>query len=333
MRWLVMVLCLLVFYLVNGQDTRFSQYYQAPIYLNPAFTGATGQARVGANFRQQGTGSQFSYTTVAAYGDYYFKDYYASIGLLFISEKDEYSGFSKNVVALPFSYDFSINDHITIKPALQVSYTRQAIDFGSFLFSDQINNDGTISGGSGEPLAVSNQLDYFDLAGGVLVFSEDWWIGYSMHNLLENNISYIEGNTTTLPMRFSVHGGIKIDLDGPYRITKIDKTLMPTFNFVAQGPYNQLDGGLIASIQPVLFGAMYRGVPNPFYKGDYSAISWIVGLDMHDFNVGYSYDMPLGNSVNPGGTHEISLSFLFDTSNPNATPRSMKRLECPLPFK
>lgn len=331
MRWLFTMTGLLLVLLSQAQDTRFSQYYKAPLYLNPAFTGATGVARVGANIRNQGTGSQHSYTTLAAYGDFYWEDYFVSGGLLFISEQDESSGFSRTTVGLPLSYDFSINKNVTFKPALQASYTRQAIDYNRFLFSDQINNDGSISGGSSEPLAVSNQLYYFDLAGGILVFSERWWIGYAMHNLMQNNISYVIGESNDMSIRYSAHGGIKLDMNGR-KISERDKTLMPTFSFVSQGPYNLLDAGLLASIEPIMFGAMYRGVPNPLYSGDYSAISWIVGLEMHDFSFGYSYDMPLGSSIMPGGTHEISLSFLWDPTNPHATPRSMKRLKCPLPY-
>lgn len=331
MRSAMMIMCVLVFYLTKAQDTRFSQYYQAPVYLNPAFTGATGVARVGANFRKQGVGSHFSYTTAAAYGDYHFEDYFTSVGLILVSEKDEYTGFSKNSIGIPVSYDFSINEYITFKPALQASYTRQAVDFGSFIFSDQIDDDGSINGGSSEPLAVSNQLDYFDLATGILVFSEQWWVGYAMHNLLQNDVSYFSGESVNMSIRYSFHAGLKLDMNGR-KVSERDKTIMPTLNYVSQGAFNQLDAGLLASIEPMLFGAMFRGVPNPFYEGDYSAISWIVGLDMYDFNVGYSYDMPLNRTANPGGIHEISLSFLFDPTNPHATPRSMKRLKCPLPY-
>src|SRR5690606_2001678 len=116
-----------------------------------------------------------------------------------------------NSVALPFSYDFSINENITFKPALQVSYTRQAIDFGRFIFSDQINDDGSVGGGSSEPLVVSNQLDYFDIGGGLLIFSETWWVGYAMHNLLQNDVSYLSGRSLYMDIRYSVHGGIKLD--------------------------------------------------------------------------------------------------------------------------
>lgn len=318
--------------MATAQDIRFSQYYQAPLYLNPAFTGSSGGARIGTNYRLQGTSSESSYTTLSAYGDYYFKDFYASAGLLFISDRDAYSGYVSNSVAIPLSYDFSITKNITIKPAIQPSYTLQGIDFGRFLFSDQIDPQGNITGGTSEPLAGSDRIGFFDVATGVLAFSERWWVGYSMHNLLDNNISFVTGGESRLPIRYSAHGGVSISLNDPRSRNKTKKTIMPTFNFVSQGKFNQLDAGAIFQLEPIVFGAMYRGIPNPLYEGDYSAVSWVVGINKYDFSLGYSFDMPIKTDVNPGGIHEISLSFLFDPTDPNATPRSAKRLKCPLPY-
>ncbi|MFM8742085.1 MAG: type IX secretion system membrane protein PorP/SprF, partial [Cytophagales bacterium] len=36
---------------VDAQDPQFSQFYAAPLYLNPAFAGSTNQNRVGINYR------------------------------------------------------------------------------------------------------------------------------------------------------------------------------------------------------------------------------------------------------------------------------------------
>jgi hypothetical protein len=38
---------------VTAQDPQYSQFYAAPLYLNPAFAGATGQNRIGINYRNQ----------------------------------------------------------------------------------------------------------------------------------------------------------------------------------------------------------------------------------------------------------------------------------------
>ncbi|MEQ8473126.1 MAG: PorP/SprF family type IX secretion system membrane protein [Marinoscillum sp.] len=326
---IILLICALQ---IEAQDIRFTQYYQAPIYLNPAFTGASGVARLGTNYRKQGTRDESEFITISAYADYYFKDFYASAGLLFISDKDDYSGYNIQTVALPLSYDFSINKNITIKPALQASYTQQGIDFGRFLFSDQLDANGNVTGGTSEPLAVKDQISYFDVSAGIISFGENWWFGYSMHNLLQNNVSFVQGGTAELPIRYSVHGGVTVWLAKPTRSNRMKKTIMPTFNYVAQGGFSQLDAGAIVQLEPLLFGAIYRGIPNPLTEGEYSAVSWVVGVSKFDLSLGYSYDMPIDSQTNPGGIHEISLTFLFDPSDPNATPRSSKRLKCPLPY-
>ncbi|MFY0606626.1 MAG: PorP/SprF family type IX secretion system membrane protein [Cyclobacteriaceae bacterium] len=317
---------------VQAQDIRFTQFYQAPIHLNPAFTGSTGIARIGTNFRRQGDSEESSYSTFSAYADYYIRDFSLSAGILFLSDEDDFSGFTMRSIALPVSYDFSINKKITIKPALQASYTAQGIDFSRFLFSDQIDTDGNILTGTSEPLAVSENINYFDVSGGVLAFGKNWWFGYAMHNLLQNNISFIQGGESTLATRYSVHGGITIDFTEPGRRAKTRKTLMPTFSYISQGGFNQLDAGVIGQYEPVLVGVIYRGIPNPLSEGEYAAASFILGLSKFDLSVGYSYDLPLNDRIIAGGIHEITISFLFDPRDPGATPRSAKRLKCPLPY-
>jgi len=53
---LIVSLCVLMLVAgetVTAQDAQFSQFYAAPLYLNPAFAGSTSQALVGANYRNQ----------------------------------------------------------------------------------------------------------------------------------------------------------------------------------------------------------------------------------------------------------------------------------------
>ncbi len=334
MKKLILVITCVIFIFLDlqAQDIRFTQFYQAPLHLNPAFTGSTGVARIGTNLRRQGDTEESSYSTFSAYADYYIRDFSLSGGLLFLSDEDDFSGFTMRSIALPISYDFSVNKKVTIKPSLQASYAIQGIDFSRFLFSDQIDSDGIISGGSSEPLAVKNNVGYFDVSGGVLAFGENWWFGYAMHNLLQNNVSFIQGGESILATRYSVHGGITIDFTAPGRRAKTRKTLMPTFSYISQGGFSQLDAGVIAQYEPLLVGVLYRGIPNPLSDGEYAAASFILGLNKFDLSMGYSYDLPLNDRIIAGGIHEITISFLFDPSDPGATPRSAKRLKCPLPY-
>src|SRR5260370_7748782 len=71
---------------VTAQDPQFSQFYAAPLYLNPAFAGATGQARVGANYRNQWPAIAANFNTISAFADFYNKS--KNVGFVAIITKD-----------------------------------------------------------------------------------------------------------------------------------------------------------------------------------------------------------------------------------------------------
>src|ERR671911_625777 len=76
------VLILVVNGVVTAQDPQFSQFYAAPLYLNPALAGATGQARAGMNYRNQWPAIEANFTTVSAYFDYFIEDYNSAVGII-----------------------------------------------------------------------------------------------------------------------------------------------------------------------------------------------------------------------------------------------------------
>ena len=47
---------------LQAQDPQFSQYYAAPLYLNPAFTGSEMLPRIGANYRNQWPGIELDFS-------------------------------------------------------------------------------------------------------------------------------------------------------------------------------------------------------------------------------------------------------------------------------
>src|SRR5690348_681523 len=59
---------------VKAQDPQFSQFYAAPLYLNPAFAGSTNQARAGINYRNQWPAIDANFTTMSFFADYFIED-------------------------------------------------------------------------------------------------------------------------------------------------------------------------------------------------------------------------------------------------------------------
>lgn len=315
---------------LHAQDARYTQYFQAPLYINPAFTGSTGLARIGMNYRKQGDNASSELRSFSFYLDYLFSDFSLSMGAMAHKDIDANSGFFTTVLALPISYDFAVNKKFVIKPALQGSYSIQGIDH-NFLFADQIDPQGNITGGSSAEGMLADRVRYWDISTGILAYGKSWWLGYAMHNLLQNNISFFSTGEEILDVRYSVHGGASILLNKPRGRKKVRNTVMPTFGYVSQGGFSQLDAGVIFQLDMVLAGAIYRGIPTPLFDGDYSAVALVFGIQKFKFSMNYSYDMAINSPTSPGGSHELSLAYRFNPT-PNATPRSSKRLRCPLPY-
>lgn len=328
MRSLLCLLLLTAFTALKGQDIRFSQFYNAPIYLNPAFTGTAEYGRAGVNYRLQGTSAQSNFTTLSAFVDYNFPEERISTGMLITDDKDDYSGLHLTSVAIPISYEFQVNKHLALKPALQASYSRQSVDFNNILFADQLDNQGNLIGPTGEQFSGFRQ-GYFDIAFGTLAYGQNFWFGASIHNLLENNVSFLNSGRELLLMRVSIHGGYKIDLRPKYSRSKMEKNIMPSFSYVSQGQFSRLDFGLYAFLQPVIAGVFYRNAP--LYNTNNAAVSIMAGVRQAGLTFSYSYDHYLETfNTNAGGGHEFTLTYLFDLSDPHKPPRSKRLLKCPI---
>src|ERR1700712_1777647 len=90
---------------VTAQDAQFSQFYAAPLYLNPAFAGSTGQARVGLNYRNQWPAIDANFTTFSAYADFYIEDKNSGVGVLINRDREGIFGLTSTSIALQYSYD------------------------------------------------------------------------------------------------------------------------------------------------------------------------------------------------------------------------------------
>src|SRR5258706_13582709 len=75
-----------------AQDPEFSQYYAAPLYLNPAFTGTTDDHRFIMNYRNQWPNIARGYQTLAVSYDYNLYQYNSSVGFLATVDKAVTSG-------------------------------------------------------------------------------------------------------------------------------------------------------------------------------------------------------------------------------------------------
>jgi len=193
-----------------------------------------------------------------------------------------------------------------------------------------------ISPGTLEDLSGGGNANFFDISLGGMLYSTNFWLGFSAFHLNEPNQS-LAGESDNLPMKWSVHAGYRILLKqsvrgGGYFQVVRDRSITPTIQFKKQGKFDQLDIGMYVTWEPLVLGVWYRGLPvdNDFGFSDNESIIGLVGLTFNGLNIGYSYDYTLSElGVGTGGAHEISINYLFTLDDPRKPPKDVRRIPCP----
>ena len=95
-----------------------------------------------------------------------------------------------------------------------------------------------------------------------------------------------------------------------------------------------MDLGVYMTLEPIIFGLWYRGVPINSLEGfpNNESIIAMVGLTYKNFAMGYSFDYTISNlGIDSGGAHEVSLTYTF-TLTPHKPSKEVRSQKCPVPF-
>lgn len=313
----------------SGQDAQFSQFYAASNYLNPAFAGATFANRATFNYRNQWPAIPKAYVSYNFAIDANIKSIKSGLGLLFSQDKAGTGGLKSTSAALQFSHQFKLDRDLYIRPAIQYAFGWKSIDFNSIVFGDQLirNNAPT----SVESINYQN-VNYFDFSSGFLLYSSKKWIGFSAHHINQPNESLMQGEVG-IPIKYSVHGGVKLELADVAKFTKKDKINVAA-NYKAQGKFDQFDIGFYFEHEPVIIGFWYRGIPGlkAYQKGyqNNDAFALLVGTEHKGFKFGYSYDITISRLVtNTAGSHEISLTYQWAGKDSPPISKQKRNVPCP----
>ncbi|RZS95156.1 PorP/SprF family type IX secretion system membrane protein [Cecembia calidifontis] len=322
----------------KAQDIQFSQFYAAPIYLNPAFAGSSEMTRFGVNFRNQWPGLEHSLNAYSAYFDHYFFNLNSGIGLIVNGMNETVAGLSTTEVGLAYSYRVQLGFNSFLRFGGQASFFSRDANMNQFIFESQIDRGtGSVGDQSGELLGLDSRHRYVDYHFGMLFNNEFGWLGLSAHHITQPNISFIDDQISRWPMKISAHGGLKFDLSGGsvrnfMNNSQGQRELVLAFNYKHQDPFNQLDLGAQFNLQPVVFGLWYRGLPNlgNALPNNESLIG-LVGFSLgNGLDIGYSYDFtlsPLGQA-NTGGAHEVSMRLSFLSGDAKQAGRKGSILPC-----
>ncbi|RPA68472.1 type IX secretion system membrane protein PorP/SprF [Cyclobacteriaceae bacterium YHN15] len=319
-NWAIILLMIVPSWLVQGQDIQFSQFYAAPLYLNPAFAGSSELTRVGINFRNQWPSLEQTVIAYSAYFDHFIEDKNSGIGLIINGNMQSLTNLSNFEIGLAYSYRVQFGENSFLHMGIQGSYVTRSAAFDDVVLSTQLDIDrGVVLPGPNPGLPDDRQRSFADLHTGLLFYNDRIWLGTSLHHLTQPNISYLEMEKDALPIKYSAHGGIKFDLapgfvNDYFNNTRQERTLSFAFNYRRQGLYDQLDIGTELYFEPVILGLWYRGLPTRIGLPNNEALIVMLGFSLQSgVDVGYSYDFTLSDLGwrNSGGAHEISFRYSF----------------------
>jgi len=313
----ILVIISILSFSTQAQDPIFSQYYAAPLQLNPAFTGNTYTPHLAFNYRNQWGSWPSAYTTFSASYSQFFDGANSGFGLMVLSD-DAGQGLIKTTkIGGFYSYRLEINKNLFVKLGLEAAAVQYRLDWQQLRFPDQIDPESGFFTAGGTPIPteeiqpLDTRKSYVDFSAGMLIYSSSFYAGFSAKHLNTPNESLLEINTNIdggLPLRLGIHAGYE------YEFRKGNKKrpssfISPNIMFVKQGDFGQINTGFYGNLGIIFGGLWYR---HAFTIPDAAIV--LFGIKKGPYKIGYSYDITISNLTlgESGGSHEISIIMNFD---------------------
>lgn len=338
-----MVLMVLLFPTIKfsfAQDYQFSQYYSAPLVLGPSFAGMTEASRLSMNYRDQWTNVPGTFVTYAVSYDHYFPKMKSGFGLLTLRDQAGSGNLSLTDVSLQYSYNLKINRFWYFRPGIAFHYAQRGLVFENLTFGDQLS----IVNGNANPTTIEVPPDettgYIDFSSSMMVFSQKYWVGATVDNILTPDQSLRGTNNAEIPMKVKVYGGAKFYLvrgvKRRHKRKRHDQSITVTFLYKNKIGYSdQLDVGFYWSKEPLVLGGWFRGLPVIKEGNDIvdkvDAVVFLAGYRSRRLSIGYSYDFTVSELINAtGGSHEVSLIYEFNQDLKINARKRKEAIPCPM---
>lgn len=301
-------------FLLDAQDTRFSQFYAAPLHSNPGFTGATIEHRFVLNYRNQWPSIPGGFEAIHASYEYNASDLNSGFGIIMSREEAGSFGLTTNLFALSYAYRFRLDRKTYLQPGLKLGFASRGIDFNKLVFNDQLENDNVTT--ADNDAFEEDQINYADISSGILLYSANYWVGAAFNHINKPNQTFLGDNSVSeLPMKFTFQAGYKFRISSPVIKRIAAKDVTAAIHYDAQGKFDQFDIGFYYNHKPMVFGFWYRGLPGIKSEAgalNNDAIVLLLGYSLQNYNLrmGYSYDVTISRlASNTGGAHEFSIIY------------------------
>lgn len=348
MKSLLTICCfLLLTATASAQDYHFSQFFAAPLSLNPALTGLfPGNYRIGLTTRSQWAQTlETPFSTTAFSADFKYevnpakrryKDAFG-VGVNFASDRLAAFNYSVNQVMLSGAFHKVLDPSNAHKLSLgfQFGVVQRNVSYDRLTFEDSFDGTTTyVDGATLEDLPENNYafgdyqlgLNYsYAPKRGTALF-----VGGAVHHINRPEQSFYADVTRgedvevslTLDRRFSGYFNLRIPAGRGV-------TISPRVYAFAQGPHLVTNAGSNLRFllndtngSAIHLGGYVRGVGSEDTFGVDSAVS-MVGFEINNFLLGMSYDIGLNGlqtSRRHQGAFELNIAYLGKSNDDEAVP-------------
>lgn len=310
MRRLLIALLLFSSSAGHAQDPLFSQFFAAPLQLNPAFSGSAPAPRFGSTYRLQWPTVSAAYRTFAVFYEQRIDRWNSGIGFHLENDNAGDGIYRTTSFAANYAYQVNLTGHFALKLGIQAGLRQTALDWEKLIFPDQLDpiHGPILHTDERQPENLTNNR--LDLGAGLLFGNQHFWLGGSMKHLNIPDETFLLINDELnrgLPVRYTFHGGAEIPVK---KSNKHQPTafISPNFLYVRQGPYQQINVGAYAGLGPMFAGAWFR---HTLTNADAAIL--LMGFRKGIFKIGLSYDLTVsGLGGRTGGAYELSTGFYLD---------------------
>ena len=321
---------------INAQDLHFSQYYNAPLLVNPANTGFNPEYdyRIGGNYRNQWANVGGNpYKTMSLWGDAKlfnerFETGWMGIGGAILNDVAGSGSLTSTKAFANVAYHQLLSDNSLLSVGVGLGYVQKSIDISKLSFDDQWNGKFfDVNVNPNEPFVYS-ATHYYDFNAGI---NYAWFASDNVY--LNAGLSVMHINhphegffapsfNDQLARRYTgfLNASIKIQnlwiINPNIYVSKVTSAVETVVGFNAN---RNLSGD---GTQQLVLGLYYRNS---------DALIPVIGFELNDTKITFNYDATissLGTYNGTQGAYEVSIvkNGLYIGKN-----KSAKSLKCQPP--
>ncbi len=285
MRYFITTIFISISFLASAQqDPLYSQYFNNPMLINPAFAGSNERLYAGVAYRSQWAGIDGGPTT------FNFNSHIAlvnnKVGVGFLAVQDQLGDIKNTQYGTSFSYRIKMKTS-TFSFGMQTGFTRYATDPNAVKV--QVNPD---------PAFYQFTETKFNTGVGVLLQNEKYTLSLSVPHLLANSVSQGGESIQVYSQNFYMYGAYVFYVNERVQF-KPSTLLRATKGSAASADVNC----------NFIFNQKYTA---GLFARNLNTYGTLVQMVMDNYRLGYIFEVPGKSSALNYNTHEISLALSLD---------------------